>query len=121
MALILLVEDDRNITAALTRALSDAGHVVRPVGQAGEALKILTEERPDLVILDLGLPDIDGLEVGRHIRARMPTAHLIALTGFGDERMRARVRDAGFADHLLKPVELDALRRALAKVDAAKQ
>jgi DNA-binding response OmpR family regulator len=94
MALIMLVEDDRNITLALTRALTDAGHVVRPVGQAGEALKILTEERPDLVILDLGLPDIDGTDALRMMRgvsdvpvivatARRAEADIIALLGAG--------------------------------------
>jgi DNA-binding response OmpR family regulator len=94
MALIMLVEDDRNITLALTRALTDAGHVVRPVGQAGEALKILTEDRPDLVILDLGLPDIDGTDALRMMRgvsdvpvivatARRSEADIIALLGAG--------------------------------------
>jgi DNA-binding response OmpR family regulator len=69
MALILLVEDDRNITAAMVRALTDAGHVVRPVGQATEALKVVTEDQPDLVILDLGLPDIDGTDALRMMRS----------------------------------------------------
>jgi len=94
MALILLVEDDRNITAALSRALSDAGHVVRPVGRAADALRTVTEERPDLVILDLGLPDIDGTEALRMMRsvsdvpvivatARRSEADIIALLGAG--------------------------------------
>src|SRR5688500_10238582 len=102
MALILLVEDDRNITAALTRALSDAGHVVRPVGQAGEALKILTAERPDLVILDLGLPDIDGTDALRMMR-QVSEVPVIVATARRAEADIITLLSAGADDYVTKP------------------
>lgn len=102
MALILLVEDDRYITAALTRALSDAGHVVRPVGQATEALKILTEERPDLVILDLGLPDIDGTDALRMMRT-ISEVPVIVATARRSEADIISLLSAGADDYVTKP------------------
>jgi DNA-binding response OmpR family regulator len=102
MALILLVEDDRYITAALVRALGDAGHVVRPVGQAGEALKILTGERPDLVILDLGLPDIDGSDALRMMR-QISAVPVIVATARRSEADIISLLDAGADDYVTKP------------------
>src|SRR4051812_19716624 len=102
MALILLVEDDQNITAALTRALSDAGHVVRPVGQATEALRILTEERPDLVILDLGLPDIDGTDALRMMRSVSEVPVIVATARRAEADIIALL-SAGADDYVTKP------------------
>lgn len=126
MALILLVEDDRFITAALTRALSDAGHVVRPVGQAGEALKVLTEDQPDLVILDLGLPDIDGTDALRMMRqvsqvpvivatARRSEADIISLLGAGADDYVTKPFSSG---HILARISA-VLRRTRAAADPA--
>ncbi|MEV6601430.1 response regulator transcription factor [Actinoplanes sp. NPDC051346] len=126
MALILLVEDDRNITAALTRALTDAGHVVRPVGQATEALKILTEEQPELVILDLGLPDIDGTDALRMMRmvsqvpvivatARRAESDIIALLSAGADDYVTKPFSSG---HILARIAA-VLRRTRAAVDTA--
>ncbi|MFI5493458.1 response regulator transcription factor [Actinoplanes sp. NPDC051859] len=102
MALILLVEDDRNITLALTRALTDAGHVVRPVGQATEALKILAEDQPDLVILDLGLPDIDGTDALRMMRA-ISQVPVIVATARRAEADIITLLSAGADDYVTKP------------------
>jgi DNA-binding response OmpR family regulator len=102
MALILLVEDDRYITAALTRALGDAGHVVHPVGQAAEALKILTDEQPDLVILDLGLPDIDGTDALRMMRT-VSEVPVIVATARRSEADIITLLDAGADDYVTKP------------------
>lgn len=102
MALILLVEDDRNITAAMVRALTDAGHVVRPVGQAAEALKILTEHRPDLVILDLGLPDIDGTDALRMMRS-VSDVPVIVATARRSEADIITLLSSGADDYVTKP------------------
>jgi DNA-binding response OmpR family regulator len=102
MALILLVEDDRYITAALTRALSDAGHVVRPVGQAGEALRVLTDDQPDLVILDLGLPDIDGTDALRMMRS-VSQVPVIVATARRSETDIISLLGAGADDYVTKP------------------
>ena len=102
MALILLVEDDRIITAALTRALTDAGHVVRPVGQAAQALRIVTQERPDLVILDLGLPDIDGTDALRMMRT-VSDVPVIVATARRSEADIIALLQAGADDYVTKP------------------
>ncbi|GIF08363.1 DNA-binding response regulator [Actinoplanes siamensis] len=102
MALILLVEDDRNIAAALARALTDAGHVVRPVGQAAQALKIVTQERPDLVILDLGLPDIDGTDALRMMRT-VSDVPVIVATARRSEADIIALLSAGADDYVTKP------------------
>ncbi len=115
---LLLVDDNVDGAEMLGKLLETIGHVPTLVFDGASAIERFEDLRPDAVILDLGLPDIDGLEVARHMRARVPGVHLIALTGYGDDRIRARVREAGFADHLLKPVELDALRTALGRVTA---
>nr|WP_296067916.1 response regulator transcription factor [uncultured Actinoplanes sp.] len=102
MALILLVEDDRNITAALSRALSDAGHVVRAVGRAADALRTVTEARPDLVVLDLGLPDADGTEVLRMMRS-MSDVPVIVATARRSEADIIALLSAGADDYVTKP------------------
>jgi DNA-binding response OmpR family regulator len=102
MALILLVEDDRIITAALSRTLTDAGHVVRTVAQGGLALKIITEEKPDLVILDLGLPDIDGAVALRMIRA-VSAVPIIIATAQRSEVGIIRLLNDGADDYVTKP------------------
>ncbi|GIJ49043.1 DNA-binding response regulator [Virgisporangium aliadipatigenens] len=102
MALILLVEDDRIITAALSRALTDAGHVVRTAGQAVDALRIVTENKPDLVILDLGLPDIDGADALRMIRS-VSDVPVIVATARRSEVDIISLLNAGADDYVTKP------------------
>ncbi len=114
MAMILLVEDDRNIAAALTRALTDAGHVVRPAGRAAEALKIATEERPDLVILDLGLPDIDGTDALRMMRS-VSDVPVIVATARRSETDIISLLSAGADDYVTKPFSGGHI---LARIDA---
>jgi DNA-binding response OmpR family regulator len=102
MALILLVEDDRYITAALTGALGDAGHVVRPAARATDALKILNDQQPDLVILDLGLPDIDGADALRMMR-QVSAVPVIVATARRSEADMIALLDSGADDYVTKP------------------
>ncbi|NMO53853.1 response regulator transcription factor [Actinoplanes sp. TBRC 11911] len=102
MALILLVEDDRNITAALTRALSEAGHTVRPVDRAATAVRIVTDQRPDLVILDLGLPDIDGTDALKMMRS-VSDVPVIVATARRSEADIIELLSAGADDYVTKP------------------
>jgi len=102
MALILLVEDDRYIAAALSRALIEAGHAVRAVGLATAALKILEEERPELVILDLGLPDIDGPHALRMIR-EVSDVPVIVATARRSEKDIIELLNLGADDYVTKP------------------
>jgi len=69
---------------------------------------------PDVVLLDLGLPGMDGFEVARRIRQQHPTMRLVALSGYGQARDRARSAAAGFDAHAVKPVDMDELDRLLA-------
>ncbi|MET0982758.1 MAG: response regulator, partial [Telluria sp.] len=74
--------------------------------------------RPDVCLLDIGLPDIDGIELARRLRAQPETAHsvLIAVSGYGQEQDRRRALEAGFSDHLVKPVDFERLAGLLAAV-----
>ena len=102
MAMILLVEDDRIVAAAVTRALVDAGHVVRTAAQAVDGLRIATEERPDLVILDLGLPDIDGADTLRMMRT-VSDVPVIVATARRSEVDIINLLNAGADDYVTKP------------------
>jgi len=107
--LILLVEDDRSIAPALELALRKQGYSVNTVGTGRDALHAVETERPDLVILDLGLPDIDGLDVLKRIRARdveLPVLLLTARAGVDD---RVAGLDGGADDYLPKPFEMTEL------------
>ncbi|GFJ76289.1 hypothetical protein Phou_004690 [Phytohabitans houttuyneae] len=102
MAMILLVEDDRIVAAALTRALVDAGHVVRGATQAVDALRIVADDRPDLVILDLGLPDIDGADALRMMRS-VSDVPVIVATARRSEVDIINLLNAGADDYVTKP------------------
>src|SRR5215470_457136 len=102
VAQLLLVEDDAMIRGALIRALTERGHVVSSTPTAIEALQLVVDSPPDLVILDLGLPDLDGYEVLRMIRAISKVPVLVA-TARDDEAEIVRVLNAGADDYVIKP------------------
>ena len=99
---VLVVEDDRGIAESLVRGLRQAGYAVEDV-RTGRAA--LAAPSPDVVLLDLGLPDIDGVEVCRRLRARS-TAAIIAVTARGEEADRVLALDEGADDYLVKPFGL---------------
>ena len=99
---ILLVEDDPAIRSTLTRGLLEHGAVVSAVGTAVEAIRALSLDRPDAVMLDLGLPDLDGSTVLTMVRATSDVPVVIA-TARDDEREIVRLLDAGADDYLVKP------------------
>ena len=104
---VLLVEDSDAIRDAFSILLEDAGYAVAQAGTGGEALRQAGERVPDLVLLDMGLPDISGLEVVRRLKAGDQTAHVpvVALTGRDDPRDREACLSAGCTDYLVKPVD----------------
>jgi DNA-binding response OmpR family regulator len=106
MPLVLLVEDDATVRGALAHALTDAGHAVLPVGTALAAVQAVTtrppHERPDLVILDLGLPDLDGSDVLRMVRAVCDVPVIVA-TARRSEADMIRLLHAGADDYVTKP------------------
>lgn len=107
--LILLVEDDRSIAHALELALRKQGYSVNTVGTGTAARLAVDTERPDLVILDLGLPDIDGLEVLKGIRARDVDLPILLLTARAGVDDRVTGLDSGADDYLPKPFEMTEL------------
>jgi DNA-binding response OmpR family regulator len=102
MSQVLLVEDDAAIRIALTRSLHDQGHVVTSVGSGMPALTAAVEQRPDVVLLDLGLPDIDGADVLSMLRAVSDVPVIIA-TARDDEADVVRLLDLGADDYVIKP------------------
>jgi signal transduction histidine kinase/ActR/RegA family two-component response regulator len=114
---ILIVEDMRDAAESLEMLLTLAGHEARIAASGREALEIAAELAPDVVICDIGLPDIDGYTLARRLR-EIPALHaarFVALTGYGQEEDVRRAHDAGFTVHLTKPVELERLRQVLAE------
>jgi CheY-like chemotaxis protein len=109
---ILVVDDNRDAAESLAMLLQMDGHEVRVAYAGKQALEIATSGfLPEIAILDLGLPDIDGYELARRLRhdLRMQRATLVALTGWGQEEHKQRAREAGFDQHLTKPVDPDRL------------
>ena len=102
MVRLLLVEDDPEIRRTLARGLGEHGATVVPVATAVEAIKAVTSERPDAVVLDLGLPDLDGADVLALIRASSDLPVVVA-TARDDEREIVRLLDGGADDYLIKP------------------
>lgn len=113
---ILLVDDNADGAFMLAELLRFDGHEVETALSGMEALERIKTFRPDVALLDIGLPGLDGYEVARRIRAEVGDGaiRLIAITGYGRDEDRELARDAGFAAHLVKPVEFSALQRVLA-------
>ncbi|HET9620603.1 MAG TPA: ATP-binding protein [Kofleriaceae bacterium] len=114
---VLYVEDNEDARLVLADALETAGHVVQAMPDATTALDALASFTPDVVILDLGLPGIDGFELAVQLRARLGAAvGLIALSGYGQPNDRERSKAAGIDVHLTKPVQLaDLLQHLVAR------
>ncbi|WP_433390516.1 response regulator transcription factor [Micromonospora sp. KLBMP9576] len=115
MARLLLIEDDLTIRTPLLRALRDRGHAVGAASTAMTGLRDALDDRPDLVVLDLGLPDLDGRELLRMLRA-VSAVPVIVATARDDETEIVRALDAGADDYVVKPftaAQLDARIRAV--------
>jgi PAS domain S-box-containing protein len=108
---ILVVDDNTDAANTLSMLLKALGHQVVVEHSASQALKRVSNVAPKLLFLDIGLPDMDGYELARRIRAMPETMHsvLIAITGYGQKEDKEHARLAGFDHHLTKPVRLDAL------------
>ncbi|TKA13404.1 response regulator transcription factor [Actinacidiphila oryziradicis] len=115
MASVLVVEDDQFVRSALIRHLSEAAHTVRSVGTALEALREVTQVGFDVVILDLGLPDLDGAEALKMLRGITDVPVIIA-TARDDESEVVRLLNAGADDYLIKPFSVEHLSARMAAV-----
>jgi two-component system, sensor histidine kinase len=114
---ILVIEDNDDIRESLRMVLASWGHEVLVASSGHEGLTLAGQMRPDVALVDIGLPGMNGYDVARQIRAqtrRDPSpVHLIAITGYGAPADSARAAEAGFDQHLVKPVDPDALRPLL--------
>ncbi len=112
---MLVVDDYVDATRALERLLTVMGHEVIIANDSKSGIELAERVRPDVILLDIGLPEMDGYSVARRLRSlpATSTTRIIALTGYGAERARQNVREAGFDLHLVKPVDADELEAAL--------
>jgi CheY-like chemotaxis protein len=113
----LVVDDNRDAADSLCALVRFWGHECWCAYDGASALPLADLHTPDVVLLDIGLPGMDGYEVAARLRehAALHETILIALTGYGQPEDRERTRRAGFSHHLLKPVDTDALREMLGK------
>ncbi len=112
---LLLVEDHADTAELLASLLESRGHEVVIAATVREALALATREPFDLVFSDLGLPDASGYDLMRALRTRTPLKG-IAMSGWGADEDVSKSRDAGFAEHLTKPVRLHSLEQAIRRV-----
>jgi two-component system CheB/CheR fusion protein len=115
----LVVDDNRDATETMALLLRAGGQDVRVAFDGLSALKTADSWQPDIVLLDIGLPHMDGYEVARRLRCvpGLEKTVLVALTGYGQEEDRDRSRDAGFDRHLVKPIDPAALEQVIAASD----
>lgn len=113
---ILVVDDNVPSAMTLAWAVESHGYTVEVCHDGRCALEAVERFRPDVILLDLGMPGLNGLQVARALRAdpRHSAIKIIAQTGWGDSEMRRRTAEAGFDLHLVKPVDLDVLEDMLA-------
>jgi two-component system CheB/CheR fusion protein len=111
---ILIVDDHREAADALAALLESSGHEVVTCYEGPVAIERAKSSRPQVVILDIGLPGMNGYQVARQIREMLPAARLIALTGWAAEDNSTRAQEAGFDHYLVKPVQLAELEKLLA-------
>ena len=112
---ILVVDDNVDAAEILAMLLEMDGHIAAVAHDGIAAIAMAAECAPDVVMLDIGMPGMDGFEVARCLRQQSATANttLVALTGYGQEEHRRQTLEAGFDHHLLKPLEMEELRRVL--------
>jgi CheY-like chemotaxis protein/anti-sigma regulatory factor (Ser/Thr protein kinase) len=114
---ILVVDDNRDSAESLAMLLDTMGHRTSTAYDGNDALAAIEQRRPDLVLLDIGLPGLSGYDVCKRVRSHEwgKGTTLIALTGWGQDEDRRRSRDAGFDGHLVKPVDMGQLMELLGR------
>jgi CheY-like chemotaxis protein len=118
---VLIVEDNDDARQMLAAALTLCGHHVLAASSGVRGLELAAQAMPEIAVIDVGLPDIDGYEVARRLRAARGGRRmaLIALTGYGQPADQARAFDAGFDAHLTKPVSVERLNDTMATLRGA--
>ena len=114
---ILIIEDNQDAAESLQLMLELSGHSVSVAYTGGTGVEMARERRPQIVLCDIGLPDIDGYQVARNIRASLPETILIAISGYGQKSDKSQALSAGFDRHLTKPVDPAMLEQLLVNAD----
>ncbi len=117
---ILVCDDNQGAAETLCKLLENNGHEVCVAYSGTEALTQAKEKTPRVALLDIGLPDMDGYALARRLRAEHPTLVMVALTGYGQEEDKQKARDAGFAEHMVKPVSIVDVERILTELGVRK-
>ena len=120
---ILVVDDNADAAATLQMLLESLGHEVQVANDGRQAIDAAAEFRPDIVLLDIGMPGMDGYEVARRLRTLKPSdraVRIVAVTGWGQDLDRQQSREAGFDVHLVKPVDMEQLENVLAERNGAR-
>ena len=115
---VLVVDDNADAAQTLAMLLEVSGHDVRMANDGPTALEIALDFRPSVVLLDIGLPGIDGFEVAKRLRQKpgLGSVLLVAMTGYGQVADKQRSQGAGFDHHLVKPAEFEKVLQILATV-----
>jgi CheY-like chemotaxis protein len=117
---ILIVEDDSDNREIMRILLELSGHEVHDAGDGPSGVEMAARVEPEVVLIDIGLPGLDGYEVARRIRAKLrDRARLVALSGYGQREDRQRAFAAGFDDHLVKPADPERLASIIAGAPGA--
>jgi CheY-like chemotaxis protein len=120
---ILAVEDNADVLRVQTALLRAMGHEVLPVSSGRQAMQAAETFLPDVVLIDIGLPDMNGFELAAHLRQLPATraARLIALSGYGSADSKRQAEEAGIDEYFIKPVPLAELHRALSEGGGMKE
>jgi CheY-like chemotaxis protein len=117
---ILVVDDNLDAAQTLAILLRANGHQVEAVHDGPTALEVARSYRPNLILLDIGLPGMDGFEVAKKVRQDLDLGNvvLVAMTGYGQESDKQRSKEVGFDHHLIKPADFSKVKEILATVSA---
>jgi DNA-binding NtrC family response regulator len=121
MADILIVDDDRAVATAFQQFLGFEGHDCRLASSAADALQLIDERKPNLVMMDVRMPGVDGLQALEQIRAGFPDVYVVIMTAYGSSQTSIDAIRNGAFDYLTKPLDLDQLREVIRKALAAQR
>lgn len=112
---VLVVDDEADVTLVIGGALRDRGHEVATASSGHEAIETAETFQPDAALIDVGLPDIDGVTLAELLRGTMQSkpVRVVAYSGYGESKLQSAVRRDVFDEYVLKPATLDAIERAL--------
>jgi len=117
---VLVVDDNADVAEGLMMLLELLGHLVRVAHDGMAALEAVRVNVPDLMLVDIGLPGMDGYELARNVRqdSRLKGVVLVALTGYGRDEDKRKAIEAGFDEHLVKPLTVETFQKLLGRLEA---